>query len=218
MPTDETNLAWRAAVAVAELGGVDQPVAIHIDKNIPVAGGMAGGSADAAASVLACNALWEVGLDRSEMLTICADLGSDVPFCLSGGVAVGRGRGEQLVPVLSRGTFHFVFAASETGPVSYTHLDVYKRQGLDLTISNPKQVTLDVAGVKKVVSTNDLTVTDLLAANAVTLGTLDTVVPAANTPLTTGMAIVVTRVSQKTETVTESIGYAVTKVNDSSMY
>ena len=92
------------------------------------------------------------------------------------------------------------------------------RQGLDLTISNPKQVTLDVAGVKKVVSTNDLTVTDLLAANAVTLGTLDTVVPAANTPLTTGMAIVVTRVSQKTETVTESIGYAVTKVNDSSMY
>jgi 4-diphosphocytidyl-2-C-methyl-D-erythritol kinase len=126
VPTDETNLAWRAAVAVAELGGVDQPVAIHIDKNIPVAGGMAGGSADAAASVLACNALWEVGLDRSEMLTICADLGSDVPFCLSGGVAVGRGRGEQLVPVLSRGTFHFVFAASETGlstPTVYAEYD-----------------------------------------------------------------------------------------------
>lgn len=126
VPTDETNLAWRAAVAVAEVGGVDEPLAIHIAKNIPVAGGMAGGSADAAATVLGCNTLWEVGLDRSEMLSICARLGSDVPFCLTGGVAVGRGRGEQLVPVLSHGSFHFVFAASETGlstPAVYAEYD-----------------------------------------------------------------------------------------------
>lgn len=91
------------------------------------------------------------------------------------------------------------------------------RQGLDLTISNPKQLTLVVGGAKKALSTNDLTVADVLTSNGVSLGSLDTVAPAATTPLTTGMSIVVTRVSQKTETVTESIGYSVTKVSDPTM-
>lgn len=126
VPTDASNLAWRAARAVAKRVGVEDAVAIHIDKDIPVAGGMAGGSADAAAAVLACNHLWDGGLDRAELLDICADLGSDVPFCFSGGVAVGTGRGEQLVPVLARGTSHWVFAASETGlstPAVYAEFD-----------------------------------------------------------------------------------------------
>jgi 4-diphosphocytidyl-2-C-methyl-D-erythritol kinase len=143
VPTDASNLAWRAALAVAGRVGVEDAVAIHIDKDIPVAGGMAGGSADAAAAVLACNHLWDGGLDRSELLAICADLGSDVPFCFSGGVAVGTGRGERLVPVLSRGSYHWVFAGSETGlstPTVYAELDRLRAVtslGSDLPEPNP---------------------------------------------------------------------------------
>ncbi len=115
IPTDETNLALRAARLVAERWGIDEPVSIRIDKDIPVAGGMAGGSADAAAALLACDHLWELGLDREDLASLGAELGSDVPFPRSGGTAVGSGRGEQLAPVLARGTFHWVFAISDTG-------------------------------------------------------------------------------------------------------
>lgn len=115
VPTDESNLAWRGARAVAARLGIDEPLALHVDKDIPVAGGMAGGSADGAAAVLACNQLWDGALSRGELLDICADLGSDVPFMLTGGVAVGTGRGERLAPVLARGSYHWVFAGSATG-------------------------------------------------------------------------------------------------------
>lgn len=115
IPTDETNLALRAARLVAERWHVDEALSIRIDKDIPVAGGMAGGSADAAAALLACDHLWELGLDREDLAELAAELGSDVPFPLSGGTAMGSGRGEQLAPVLARGTFHWVFAISDTG-------------------------------------------------------------------------------------------------------
>jgi 4-diphosphocytidyl-2-C-methyl-D-erythritol kinase len=115
IPTDETNLALRAARLVAERWHVDEAVSIRIDKDIPVAGGMAGGSADAAATLLACDHLWDLGLDREDLAELAAELGSDVPFLLSGGNAMGSGRGEQLAPVLARGTFHWVFAISDTG-------------------------------------------------------------------------------------------------------
>ena len=115
IPTDETNLALRAARLVAERWQVDDALSIRIDKDIPVAGGMAGGSADAAAALLACDHLWELGLDREELAELAAELGSDVPFPLSGGTAMGSGRGEQLAPVLARGSFHWVFAISDTG-------------------------------------------------------------------------------------------------------
>ena len=97
VPTDRTNLVWKAAEMLARRGGACAPdVEIAIDKGIPVAGGMAGGSADAAATLVALNALWQLDLSRDELDEFAAELGSDVPFSLHGGTALGTGRGEQL--------------------------------------------------------------------------------------------------------------------------
>jgi 4-diphosphocytidyl-2-C-methyl-D-erythritol kinase len=126
VPTDGTNLAARAAVALAERYGRRPDVHLHIAKDIPVAGGMAGGSADGAAALLACDALWGTGASREELLGICADLGSDVPFSLVGGAALGRGRGELLTPIEVGGTFHWVFALADGGlstPAVYGECD-----------------------------------------------------------------------------------------------
>lgn len=115
VPTDESNLALRAARAVAAHVGVEDPVHLHLVKGVPVAGGMAGGSADAAAALVACDALWGAGLSREEMLALAAELGSDVPFSLVGHTAVGQGRGHLLTPALSRGEFHWAFAVQDRG-------------------------------------------------------------------------------------------------------
>jgi 4-diphosphocytidyl-2-C-methyl-D-erythritol kinase len=126
VPTDDTNLAARAAELLAERVGVDPDVHLHIRKGIPVAGGMAGGSADAAATLLGCDAIWHAGLSRPEMLELAAELGSDVPFPLVGGTAIGLGRGERLTPALGRGQFHWVFALAESGlstPAVYAECD-----------------------------------------------------------------------------------------------
>lgn len=126
VPLDATNLAARAAIALAERHGIAPDVHIHIAKDIPVAGGMAGGSADGAAALLACDALWSTGSTRQELLAICAELGSDVPFSLVGGAALGVGRGEQLTPVDVGGTFHWVFAVADGGlstPAVYGEFD-----------------------------------------------------------------------------------------------
>jgi 4-diphosphocytidyl-2-C-methyl-D-erythritol kinase len=126
VPLDGTNLAARAAQRLAEVGGIDEPVHITIRKDIPVAGGMAGGSADAAATLVACDHLWGTGLSRVELEEIAASLGSDVPFLLGGGTAMGSGRGEVLAPVLARGSYHWVFALSEGGlstPAVYAECD-----------------------------------------------------------------------------------------------
>ncbi|MFJ9625654.1 4-(cytidine 5'-diphospho)-2-C-methyl-D-erythritol kinase [Streptomyces sp. NPDC101181] len=126
VPLDATNLAARAALALAERHGVDPAVHLHIAKDIPVAGGMAGGSADGAAALVACDALWGTGASRDELLAICAELGSDVPFSLVGGAALGTGRGEKLTPVEVGGTFHWVFAVADGGlstPAVYGEFD-----------------------------------------------------------------------------------------------
>lgn len=127
VPLDGTNLAARAALALARRHGIDEPgVHLHIDKDIPVAGGMAGGSADAAGALVACDALWGTGASRAELLDICAELGSDVPFSLVGGAALGTGRGERLEPLPVGGTFHWVFAAADGGlstPAVYREFD-----------------------------------------------------------------------------------------------
>ncbi|MEU2449982.1 4-(cytidine 5'-diphospho)-2-C-methyl-D-erythritol kinase [Streptomyces sp. NPDC012765] len=114
VPLDRTNLAARAAEILAARAGIEPDVHLHIAKNIPVAGGMAGGSADGAAALLACDALWGLNTPRAELLDICAELGSDVPFSLVGGAALGTGRGELLTPV-GAGTFHWVFAVADGG-------------------------------------------------------------------------------------------------------
>ncbi|WP_424308054.1 4-(cytidine 5'-diphospho)-2-C-methyl-D-erythritol kinase [Gordonia sp. (in: high G+C Gram-positive bacteria)] len=132
VPADATNLAARAVVALADHAGTDPRVAITIDKNIPVAGGMAGGSADAAGALLAAARLWRLDLPRTELQAIAADLGSDVPFSLVGGAALGTGRGEQLLPVLHRGDLHWVLAVSGTGlstPEVYREIDRLRDRG-----------------------------------------------------------------------------------------
>jgi 4-diphosphocytidyl-2-C-methyl-D-erythritol kinase len=126
VPQDRSNLAVAAALALAERAGVEPLVRLHVTKSIPVAGGMAGGSADAAAALVACDALWQTGLSRSELAGLAAALGSDVPFSLVGGTALGTGRGEVLTPVLARGRFHWVVAIADGGlstPEVYAECD-----------------------------------------------------------------------------------------------
>jgi 4-diphosphocytidyl-2-C-methyl-D-erythritol kinase len=126
VPTDGTNLAVRAARLLADRAGVSEGVALRVTKRIPVAGGMAGGSADAAAALLACDALWRTGLARDELRELCGELGSDVPFSLVGGTAVGTGRGDRVTPALARGEYHWVLALAEVGlstPAVYAECD-----------------------------------------------------------------------------------------------
>lgn len=115
IPTDRSNLAWVAAECVAAKAKRSPDVNILLRKGIPVAGGMAGGSADAAAVLIGCDALWRTGIDREALVVQAAAIGSDVPFALQGGTAVGTGRGERLTPALARGQLHWVFAVAETG-------------------------------------------------------------------------------------------------------
>jgi 4-diphosphocytidyl-2-C-methyl-D-erythritol kinase len=126
VPADGSNLAVRAAAALLEAAGPgvrDAPgLAIRIRKRIPVAGGLAGGSADAAATLVACNELWQAGLSQHDLRELAAGIGSDVAFCLLGGTAIGMGRGERLTPALASGRFHWVLAFA-TGELSTA--DVY---------------------------------------------------------------------------------------------
>lgn len=123
IPLDEKNLALAAVIAFRERTGWAGNVTITIDKQVPVAGGMGGGSADAAAALVAVAKL--AGFEDREVLEeIAATLGADVPFALRGGIALGRGRGDDLTPVLSQGTHHWVLATS-TGMLSTA--DVYRR-------------------------------------------------------------------------------------------
>ncbi|MGO4957408.1 4-(cytidine 5'-diphospho)-2-C-methyl-D-erythritol kinase [Luteococcus sp. Sow4_B9] len=116
VPADESNLAWRAARLLADRHGTpDLGVHLHLKKSIPVAGGMAGGSADAAGALLACSVLWDLDTTPDDLHELAAELGSDVPFPLMGGTAIGTGRGDQLVPMLSRGTYHWVLALAHDG-------------------------------------------------------------------------------------------------------
>ncbi len=139
LPTDERNLAWRAAELMAEHVGRGPDVAITIEKSIPVAGGMAGGSADAAAVLVAINSLWELGVPRRDLHTLAARLGSDVPFALHGGTALGSGRGEELATVLARSTFHWVLAFADSGlstPAVFAEIDRL-RESADRSLPAP---------------------------------------------------------------------------------
>lgn len=135
VPADQENLAWRAVEALADHVGrdmADTRVRVLIRKAIPVAGGMAGGSADAAATLVGLAALWKLEIGRDELAVVAAALGSDVPFMLHGGTALGTGRGERLVPVLTRHTFHWVIALDRKGlrtPDVFGELDRLRDDG-----------------------------------------------------------------------------------------
>ena len=126
VPVDETNLAWRAVQLLAERAEREPDVRLVLRKGIPVAGGMAGGSADAAAALVGLSALWKLDLGRDELAELAAQLGSDVTFALHGGTALGTGRGERIVPVLARHPQHWVIALHRGGlatPSVFRELD-----------------------------------------------------------------------------------------------
>jgi 4-diphosphocytidyl-2-C-methyl-D-erythritol kinase len=123
-------------------------VSILIDKSIPVSGGMGGGSADAAAVLVALNSLWELGVPRRDLHTLAAQLGSDVPFALHGGTALGTGRGEELATVLARNTFHWVLAFAERGLSTRTvfgELDRLREVGTPPRLDEPGPVLAALA-------------------------------------------------------------------------
>ena len=118
VPADDSNLAVRAATLLAQTTGVSEGVDLLLRKRVPVAGGMAGGSADAAAALVACNALWGTGLGPEDLQALAARLGADVPFPLMGATAVGHGRGDQLTPLMTRGRYLWVLAFAAHGGLS----------------------------------------------------------------------------------------------------
>ena len=138
VPADDSNLAIKAITLIATEYDLEIDAHVEIKKLIPVAGGMAGGSADAAAAIVAIDYLYSLGMSREEMAEIAAQLGSDVPFMLSGGTAIGTGHGDQLTAALSRGTYHWVLALSSVGlstPAVYTECD---RMRAELDIAPPQ--------------------------------------------------------------------------------
>jgi 4-diphosphocytidyl-2-C-methyl-D-erythritol kinase len=127
VPLDDRNLAMRAAKVLAAATGYDGGVHLEIGKSVPVAGGMGGGSADAAAALVACNELWRTGLGHDRLHELGARLGADVPFALTGGTAVGTGRGDVLTPALARGRYEWVLITDDDGlstPEVYRAFDV----------------------------------------------------------------------------------------------
>ncbi|MBN9613439.1 MAG: 4-(cytidine 5'-diphospho)-2-C-methyl-D-erythritol kinase [Actinobacteria bacterium] len=153
LPLDETNLCVRAARLLAERTGRDAAVELIVHKRVPIAGGMGGGSADAAATLLACDELWGTGLGRAGLLPLAAQLGADVPFALEGGTAVGTGRGDQLSQALAKGEFHWVLAVSEKGlstPEVYAELDCHRdRHAAELPVTG-ETVAVEVAALQAV--------------------------------------------------------------------
>lgn len=156
VPEDASNLAVKAAALVGSKFDFDVDVHIDVKKSIPVAGGMAGGSADAAAALVALDSLFNLDMSREELHALGSELGSDVPFMISGGTAIGQGRGDQLTAALSRGTYHWVLALSSVGlstPAVYSECD---RMRAELEIAPP--------------AVSDHLMQSLLAANADEVG------------------------------------------------
>ncbi|WP_431218446.1 4-(cytidine 5'-diphospho)-2-C-methyl-D-erythritol kinase [Leifsonia xyli] len=145
LPVDDSNLAIKAARLLATRTGYTGGVRLEIDKHVPVAGGMGGGSADAAATLVACDALWGTDIGREELLALAARLGADVPFALVGGTAIGTGRGDRLSPALATGQFQWVLALPEgqlSTPRVYSELDRHReRHARDIA---PAQLTPSV--------------------------------------------------------------------------
>ena len=145
VPADRSNLVWAAAELLARHAGVPADASLAIDKSIPAAAGLAGGSADAAAALVALDALWGTRASRADLTGLAAELGSDVPFSLLGGVALGSGRGELLSPVLARTPSHWVLGIAGEGlstPAVYAELDRLRAagrvpDGADLARSEP---------------------------------------------------------------------------------
>lgn len=144
VPIDGGNIAIKAARLLAGKTGYAGGTHIQIEKHVPVTGGMGGGSADAAATLLACDTLWGTELPREDMLELARKLGADVPFAFTGGTAIGTGRGDELSPALAQGSFSWVLALADFGlptPAVYRELDMHrKRHAQDIFPADPRPV------------------------------------------------------------------------------
>lgn len=132
IPLDEKNLAFQAAKLIKERYDVKKGVYIHLDKHIPVSAGLAGGSSDAAATLRGLNRLWKLGISEQELQRLGEELGSDVPFCVTGGTALATGRGEILEPLNSPPPCWVVLAKP---PLNVSTADIYSR--LDVNRIDP---------------------------------------------------------------------------------
>ncbi|MBO1266491.1 4-(cytidine 5'-diphospho)-2-C-methyl-D-erythritol kinase [Arthrobacter cavernae] len=142
IPLDGRNLAYKAAAIMADVSEQATGVHLEITKRVPVAGGMGGGSADAAATLLACDALWNSGLSREELAHLAAELGADVPFSLLGGTAVGLGVGDELSPALAKAQMDWVLVCAGYGlstPEVFRTLDRL-RDAEGLEVPDPVEV------------------------------------------------------------------------------
>ncbi len=174
VPTDQTNIVWRAVEALSAVKGNREPLAIRITKTIPVAGGMAGGSADAAATLVALNELWQLGRTPQQLADIAATLGADVPFSVAGGLALGEGRGDVLTPLTRQQPIHVVVVTSPLAlstPLVYKTLDDLRGAGARtlgaLTEAELASVTGDDLDRLAGVVVNDLQAATLQLAPAV---------------------------------------------------
>jgi len=153
VPADSSNLAIRAAELMVKTYDLPTDLVVKLKKEIPVAGGMAGGSADAAGVIVGLDSLFELGLSRDEMESVGSKIGSDVPFSICGGVAIGSGRGDQITPALAKGNYFWVLALSGQGlatPSVYQECDRL-REGLSITtpqVSEPLMQALRAGDAK----------------------------------------------------------------------
>lgn len=140
VPDDDSNIVIRAGKALAAHHGLDRAAQVEVRKSIPVAGGMAGGSADAAATLVGLDRLWNLNTSDDELLALGAELGSDVPFALVGGTATGTGRGEVVTPVEDNGTWWWVVVFNGEGlstPSVYGAYDLLEGGVHDYRIRQP---------------------------------------------------------------------------------
>jgi 4-diphosphocytidyl-2-C-methyl-D-erythritol kinase len=148
LPTDRRNIAIKAAHLLQARSGYRGGAKLSIVKRVPIAGGMGGGSADAAATLVALDALWGLGISRDDLMDLGAELGADVPFALLGGTAIGTGRGDKLSPALAKGSFQWLFALADEGmstPEVYAALDEHRtRHAADIRPTPSPTVDADV--------------------------------------------------------------------------
>ena len=149
VPTDGSNLVLRAVEALAAHHGRDDLTAsMHLRKRIPVAGGLAGGSADAAAALVGLDSLYELRTGRAGLSEVAAGLGSDVPFALHGGTALGTGRGEQLAPLMTRGEYWWVVLPDPGGLSTPEVYATYDRMHAGVTLPDPVPPTEILAALR----------------------------------------------------------------------
>ncbi len=145
VPLDERNHVYKAARLLQERFHVKQGVDIYIDKRIPVAAGLAGGSTDAAAAIRGLNTLWNLNLSTSEMAKLGAEIGSDVPFCVYGGTAVAHGRGEQIEPISSPPSCWVVLAKP---PIGVSTSEIYQRVDMDVLKKHRRETGNECGGTE----------------------------------------------------------------------